>query len=192
LVTDATRIRVVSVTKTTWRTVRGVTIASELIDFGDYVVGRTVERVAGISAEEHGWKPVPDAWTVGDDGAVEHAAVPRPDPAPLPTIAWLLWHLANENLCGFAQRAFGIDPLGIPIDRWYTDVDASIDGVRRAWAGFRRGIEEPLMHELLGPAFGPYAEATYAALVLHALDEVVHHGAQVGMTRDLYRLRATA
>lgn len=36
---------------------------------------------------------------------------------------------------------------------------------------------------------GPYAEGTRVSWVLHVLDEVIHHGAEVGLLRDLYRYR---
>ena len=40
--------------------------------------------------------------------------------------------------------------------------------------------------ELLGPAWGPFAESTWIDLFVHAVDEVVHHGAEIGLLRDLY------
>jgi hypothetical protein len=38
----------------------------------------------------------------------------------------------------------------------------------------------------MGPVAGPYAEADAASLVLHQLDEQIHHGAELGVLRDLY------
>jgi hypothetical protein len=32
-----------------------------------------------------------------------------------------------------------------------------------------------------------YADSTRGAFVLHELDELIHHGAEVGVLRDLYR-----
>lgn len=166
-------------------------ISAELLATGDYVMNRLDERLEGMSDEEHQWQPVPGAWTVLADGSVEHASpYTRPkDAPPLTTLAWRLWHIGNQCLCGFGKAGFGIDPLGLPDDRWFPDAAGSIDGVRQAWDGYRSGITEERMHEKLGPKFGPYADATYAAQVLHVLDEVIHHGAEVGMLRDLYRLR---
>lgn len=40
-----------------------------------------------------------------------------------------------------------------------------------------------------GPVEGPYAEASMAALVLHINREVLHHGAEICLLRDLYRAR---
>ncbi|MFD8749095.1 hypothetical protein [Streptomyces sp. NPDC059616] len=36
----------------------------------------------------------------------------------------------------------------------------------------------------LGP--GGWADETYLKLALHALDEVAHHGGEIGLLRDLY------
>ena len=37
-----------------------------------------------------------------------------------------------------------------------------------------------------GPAAGPYAASPMAALVLHINREVIHHGAEIALLRDLY------
>lgn len=162
-----------------------------LLSDGDYVVHRLVARLEGMTDEEHGWKPVPDAWTVLDDGTVEHAnGMSRPEPAPLTTISWRLWHLANENVNGFAARGWDVEPA-VPIDRWFASAEESRANVVAAWQGLRAGVvaKGAGNQQLLGPAWGPYAEATYDALLLHVLDELTHHAAEVGMLRDLYRLR---
>ena len=39
----------------------------------------------------------------------------------------------------------------------------------------------------LGPSWGPYADADTLDLALHVLDEVIHHGAEVGVLRDLWK-----
>ena len=164
-----------------------------LLSDGDYVVGRLVARLEGMTDEEHGWKPVPDAWTVLEDGTVEHAnAMSRPDPAPLTTISWRLWHLANENVNGFAARGWGVAPA-LPVDRWSSSAEESRASVREAWQRLRDGVVakgESFQQQQLGPAWGPYAEATYDALLLHVIDELTHHAAEVGMLRDLYRVRS--
>ena len=38
-----------------------------------------------------------------------------------------------------------------------------------------------------GPAEGPFAEYPMAALVLHISREVIHHGSELCLMRDLYR-----
>ncbi len=57
------------------------------------------------------------------------------------------------------------------------------------WSRFRSNLDvlgdEGLL-SAMGPRAGRYAEDSYLALVLHALDEAAHHGAELGLLRDLY------
>ena len=165
-----------------------------LLGMGDGVVARIGQRLEGLSDDEHGWRPVPDAWTVLDDGTVEHAdARTRPDPAPLTTLSWRLWHIGNECLCSFASRGWDTQPVDIALDRWFPTAAESGDAVAAAWSGLRAAVVakgQAHLDRQLGPSWGPYAEATYAGLLAHVLDEVIHHGAEVGMQRDLYRARS--
>ncbi len=43
-----------------------------------------------------------------------------------------------------------------------------------------------------GPAEGPFAEMPLAGLVLHINREVIHHGAEIALLRDLYLHREGA
>ncbi len=53
-----------------------------------------------------------------------------------------------------------------------------ITGVRGLGAG---GLSRPC-----GPAEGPWAQASMAELVLHINREMLHHGAEIALLRDLY------
>lgn len=46
-----------------------------------------------------------------------------------------------------------------------------------------------LLHTL-GPAWGPFANHSRLDLALHALREVIHHGAEIALLRDLYASEA--
>ena len=39
----------------------------------------------------------------------------------------------------------------------------------------------------VGPVGGFYADATRVGFVLHEIDELIHHGAEIALLRDLYR-----
>jgi hypothetical protein len=41
----------------------------------------------------------------------------------------------------------------------------------------------------MGAIAGPYADADRVAFVVHIMDELIHHAAEVALLRDLYRLR---
>jgi hypothetical protein len=44
----------------------------------------------------------------------------------------------------------------------------------------------------MGDVAGPYAEYDGTSFALHILDELIHHGAEVGVLRDLYRAQPGA
>ena len=48
------------------------------------------------------------------------------------------------------------------------------------------GLDDAGLAEPCGPAEGPYAEESMATLVLHINREVIHHGAEIALLRDLY------
>ncbi len=58
-----------------------------------------------------------------------------------------------------------------------------------AWVCFSncyRALDDEAMARPLGPSFGPWAESNWADMLLHVADELVHHGAEVALLRDLY------
>ena len=68
-----------------------------------------------------------------------------------------------------------------PID-WPAELYAS-------WMGHLRGLDADALAAPCGPSEGPYAAYPFAALILHVTREVIHHGAEIALLRDLYRVR---
>ena len=61
-----------------------------------------------------------------------------------------------------------------------------------AWSVFRSGVAawgDDRLLTLLGPAWGPYSNHTKLDLAIHAQREVIHHGAEIALLRDLYAAR---
>jgi hypothetical protein len=69
---------------------------------------------------------------------------------------------------------------------------AQLDAGYAAWIKGVRGLGEAGLARPCGPAEGPYADAPLAALVLHINREVLHHGAEIALLRDLYRWKFSA
>ena len=163
-------------------------------------------RLTGLSDEEYFWEPVADCWSVrprGQSSAPIQAgsgaftidfAIPEPDPPPVTTIAWRLGHLGGMAVGGFASRRFGDGTLTTARIRFPASAGA-VPGFLgehyRAWRAGLAGLSPPEWTAPLGPAWGPYAESDTVDLALHVLDEVIHHGAEVGLLRDLYAARAS-
>jgi hypothetical protein len=171
-----------------------------LITAFDYVWARLTSRLTGLTDEEYFWEPVSGCWSLrlGDDGwwRLDGAGGggPAPDPVPVTTIAWRLCHLGGIAVGGFANRRFGDGALTteqIAFPRQAGEVTGFLDEHYRTWRSGLAGLSPGEWAAPLGPSWGPYAEASTADMALHVLDEVIHHGAEVGLLRDLYSHRSS-
>jgi hypothetical protein len=167
-------------------------VSTLVLDSLDYVWQRMWNRWDGLTQAEYLWEPVEGCWSVRDRGGVTTVDrdVPEPEPAPVTTIAWRLWHIGSECLAGYTVGGIGPWPLPVRDREWYADVGDALGAVDAAWVAFRTGLGqlgEEGMHRELGAAWGEYAHDTWAALVLHAQDELSHHGAEIALLRDLQR-----
>lgn len=150
---------------------------------------RSRARLEGLTDEEYRWEPVPDCWTVrlGEDGwAVDRED--DPDPPPVTTIAWRLWHLAADCLADYVS-GLGPWPLRTRGRRWHPDAATALAELDAAHEAFRTRIVALGEHGIrrpLGPDWGPFAQSPWAALVIHAHDELAHHGAEIALLRDLH------
>jgi hypothetical protein len=176
------------------------TTADSLITAFDYVWARLAGRLTGLTDEEYFWEPVTGCWSLrpGDDGRWQldggGGGGPAPDPVPVTTIAWRLGHLGGMAVGGFASRRFGdgnltTEQIGFPSHA--AEVPRFLDEHYRNWRAGLAGLSSGQWAAPLGPAWGPYAEANTVDLALHVLDEVIHHGAEAGLLRDLYSHRSS-
>ncbi len=154
-----------------------------------------LERLDGISDDEYTWEPVASCWTIRPDnegGMVADWADPDPVPAPVTTIAWRCWHIAVDCLDSYSSRLFGATGTGLTGPSWVHKPDQAQAMLSAAWVVFRSGVaawgDEGLWMPL-GSAWGPYAEHNNLALAVHAQREVIHHGAEIALLRDLYAFR---
>ncbi|MEU5275608.1 DinB family protein [Streptomyces asoensis] len=149
--------------------------------------GMTVEKIA-------------DDWSVSAERVREvlaHTGPPKPDEAPLTTIAWRLGHL-HFHFAGPWEWTFGerrrepkllVDftpSAGLALERFW----AVIDRWRESVAGV---TEEQL--DTVGFSQYPYsndAEYPYAAVLAGSNLEFIHHMAEIALLRDLWRTRSAA
>jgi DinB superfamily len=174
--------------------------AHSLLTATDYVWDRLTGRLAGLTDDEYFWEPVAGCWSLrqGDDGRWQldggGGGGPAPDPAPVTTIAWRLGHLGGMAVGGFASTRFGDGTLTVQRIAFPPDaaaVPGFLEEHYRNWRAGLAGLSPEQWTAPLGPAWGPYAESNTVDLALHVLDEVVHHGAEVGVLRDLYYHRSS-
>lgn len=161
-------------------------------------------RLAGLTDDEYLWEPVDGAWSlrpVGPDGALEPEFVqPEPPIPPVTTIAWRAAHIGRDVL-GKRARAF-FDPGAADADmydarHWPSALpgDAAgalelLDEGYRMWHEGVAALDDEAMLRPLGPRGAAYADDSMSKLVLHVNREVMAHGAEICLLRDLYRAYA--
>jgi len=164
-------------------------------------------RLDGLTDDEYFWEPVSGSWSIrrrGESAAPISAGggeftldfAPRPRQVePVTTIAWRLAHIIVPVCAARTAAHFG----GPPADwmTWHyagTAAEAlrQLDQVHAAWVAGVRGLGADGLARPCGPAEGPFAESSMAALVLHIHREVIHHGAEVSVLRDLYQWKESS
>jgi hypothetical protein len=178
---------------------------SELLDqLEQHWANQLRPRLEGLTDDEYFWEPVPGCWSIrrraeattplaaGHGELVIDFALPPPDPAPVTTIAWRLAHIIVGCFASRAAAHFG-GPAAAPWTWEYAATAAGalrqLDEAHDAWVNGVRSLDTDGLARLCGPAEGPFAESPMAALVLHIHREVLHHGAEVSLLRDLYQCK---
>jgi hypothetical protein len=163
-------------------------------------------KLDGLTDEELLWEPVAGMWSVrrpgessapvqaGSGGWLADWAWPEPDPPPVTTIAWRVGHLVIGVFGSRNHSHFGGPQIDYEHTEWWGRADAALaalDAGYERWIDGVRSLGEEGLERPVGPAEGPYAEVPYAGLVLHIHREVIHHGAEILLLRDLYRERGS-
>ncbi|MFD6952453.1 hypothetical protein A6A08_03700 [Nocardiopsis sp. TSRI0078] len=151
-------------------------------------------RLEGLTDEEFLWKPVPDAWTVREVRDGRHQpdlVVPEPDPPPVTTIAWRLGHIVVDVLETRINWHFGdrtATSRGIDWPATATDAKQRLRHAYETWSEHVQALDEDGLAAPVGGAeSSQWDDLPMVALVLHINREVIHHGAEVAVLRDLYR-----
>ncbi len=165
---------------------------------------RVRPKLDGLTDEEYLWEPVPGAWNIrprGTSSAPVQAgagaftadfAFPEPEPPPVTTIAWRLAHLI-VGVFGVRNAAhFGgpqVDYGSFAYAGTATDALRQLDAGYATWTAGVHTLDAAALARPAGTAEGPWAEQPMGALVLHINREAIHHGAEVLLLRDLFRVR---
>jgi hypothetical protein len=162
----------------------------------DGVWERFTGRLHGLDDAEYLWEPVEGCWSIHEDAEgrwrMDGGQIPLPGPPPITTIAWRIAHLSGIALGAFANWLFGDSSLtvaDIVLPGRAAEVPGFCDRNYRAWRDGLGSVDEARWFEPLGARWHPYDQASTVDLALHVFDEVVHHGAEVALLRDLYLRR---
>ena len=161
-------------------------------------------RLEGLTDEEYYWEPVPGCWSVRPRGETASPApigsgpwqrddAPgNPEPAPVTTVAWRMAHMTVEVLSMRTASHFGGTPAHYETWQHAGTADealAQLDTAYDAWSAGVEALGDEGLERPCGPAEGHFAEAPLADLVLHINRELIHHGAEICLLRDLYLRR---
>ncbi|NNG18670.1 DinB family protein [Naumannella sp. ID2617S] len=161
-------------------------------------------RLDGLTDDEYFWRPTPGAWSVrpAGTGATPMASgtgsheidwtYPEPEPSRVTTIAWRLGHVIVGVLAVRNAAHFGGPPADYPSWAYAGTAAEALGQLDRAYADWHAGVEalgEDGLDRPCGRAEGEYAERPMVDLVLHINRELIHHGAEIALLRDLYAHR---
>ncbi|MEU0098815.1 DinB family protein [Streptomyces sp. NPDC006267] len=166
-------------------------------------------RVPPLGDEEYRWEPVPGCWSVrrrGDgpgpratvltgagDWGRDSADSPHPSPPPFTTVAWRLSHL-SEMLALRADHTCGGRSLTRDGYRTPGDAAGAVAAFETASAAWRDALltADDVALDTVGYSTYPNGsdpEEPFVDIVWWVNQEVLHHGAEIALLRDLYRAR---
>ncbi|WP_405058926.1 DinB family protein [Kribbella sp. NBC_01505] len=169
------------------------TTLENLLKLSDFAWQRLRARVQGLTDEEYFWEPFDGCWSIRKTGAgfVQDSSDIPPEPSPFTTLAWRISHIVDilqedRTATWFgheADPADGQPPVPGSAAEALTALDHSYDVWRRRLAA----LSQEDLDRRMGQIAGPWANDDGTAFALHILDELIHHGAEVGTVRDFYR-----
>ncbi|MFD7257259.1 DinB family protein [Streptomyces sp. NPDC059874] len=174
-----------------------------VMDSGD---GSDTE-VGPMTDEEYFWEPVADCWSVrrradgpgpratllagaGDWGR-DAATYPHPWPPPFTTIAWRLSHL-TEMMTLRANHTAGTRTRTRNDYRVEGDVAGAVTGfdtAAKAWREALLSVDEAAL-DTVGYCTYPHgsdAEEPFIDIAWWVNQELLHHGSEIALLRDLHR-----
>src|SRR4051794_7742340 len=147
-------------------------------------------RIEGLSDAEYLWEPVAGCLTVRPGQLGPFRTGGTSQPAPVTTIAWRMCHIGDLLRHERHARWLGREPEQHDADiRHPMTAAGGIDYVDASWASWQRlvtSLNPDEMWEPIGAIGGPHGTSERIGLVIHTMDELIHHAAEVGAMRDLY------
>jgi len=165
--------------------------------------------VSPLTDDEYFWEPVPGCWSVrrhadgpgpgatllagaGDWGR-DTTPPPHPSPPPFTTIAWRLSHL-SELLALRADHTAGSRTLtrdSYPVSGDAASAIAAFGSGAAAWRDAVLSADDAAL-DTTGYSQYPYGsdpDDPFIDIVWWVNQELLHHGSEIALLRDLYRAR---
>ena len=175
-------------------------LKKEFVDLSDKFFGRFTARIDGLTDDEYLWQPAPDCWSLErrPDGNLHMRwGLVFDEVPPVTTIAWRYTHiidLLSEERCatyiGLEPETENLFADGAPPDA--ATARSMLDEAFARWKRYITAADEQTFFDPIGPVAPRGADQTRTRFILHILDEAIHHGAEVGVLRDLYQAERTS
>jgi len=162
---------------------------------------RLRERLEGMTDEEYLWEPAAHCWSVrrrkmatsphpmGGGDWVFNYAMEDLSPPPFTTIAWRLMHLVDV-VGGYRLVLQGASPT----DTWMAPSPSAEAGIAlwdqhaTVFVQALQGEDDESLERSVRVPWWPEATPRWA-VVTNVVTEAIHHGAEIGVLRDLYARR---
>ena len=173
----------------------------------DFAREQLANRLVGLSDDEYLWEPVPGCWSIRQRaagpgpgatlvGAGEWGrdfAYPAPEPPPFTTLAWRLGHL-TESMARRADYTVGTHSLTRAMYRHSGDAAGALAAFAAAADHWRLALTsaDDAALDTLGRSQYPDGsdpDEPFIEIVWWENQELLHHGAEIALLRDLYRAR---
>ena len=179
---------------------------TQLLAQFDFARERLADRLVGLTDDEYLWEPVPGCWSIRrkTDGPAPgatrllgtgewglDAARPAPEPPPFTTLAWRLGHLSD----GLAQRAdHTVGTHSVTRDDYRYSGEAvgalvAFAEAADAWRAALTSADDSALDQVGRSSFPGGLDPTlpFIEIVWWVNQEVLHHGGEIALLRDLYR-----
>ncbi|RKN39275.1 DinB family protein [Streptomyces hoynatensis] len=156
-------------------------------------------RLHGLADEEYFWEPVPGCWSIRPRGtsaapvsagsgewAMDFAS-PEPVPPPVTTIAWRLAHLIVSCLGYRVGWYFGGQDVDFETFAYAGTADEALKQLDDMYGRWNAGVRELSDADLENPPRVGPERFPMENRILHVNREMIHHGAEISLLRDLYR-----
>ncbi|MEV0123762.1 DinB family protein [Streptomyces sp. NPDC050703] len=156
-------------------------------------------RLDGLTDDEYFWEPVHGCWSIRPRGGTAapmsmgsgewtmDSAPTAPEPAPVTTIAWRMAHVIVSCLGYRVGWHFGGPDIDIKTFAYAGTADEALKQLDEMYGRWNTGVRGLADADLDNPpAVGP-ERPPMEVIIMHVNKELIHHGAEMSLLRDLYR-----
>lgn len=173
-----------------------------LLDQYDTSYAMFRDRLNGLTDAEYFWEPAPGSWSVRRRAAATTGRIigkgewvfekepGDPQPAPFTTIAWRLCHLVSGQMLRydytFGAKALDMNEIEFPgaAATALTFLERSHEAWRAGLAGLTDGDLDVVGLSSYPDGLDPHIP--FGPLLWWTNREIIHHGGEIGVLRDLW------